>query len=288
MLPVRKPRECETCANNGNVIVDTNFIMFLMDYIYAKTSQHLNDYKFIDIYSERLEEFLTWLAQCSSNQKINVSEILYNKEIDFFRDRRVGPKNRQEPVSTLVRETKIFQKYPRNVLDLKYKFKTLFENYFSVVPNSNDLNIITMRADHHFGSYPPSEEDVSLIALGLRLADETNNRSILITEDMKLRNFIKNVVFRKDKFEIRDNEFLSSNPEVLSYPGFLDFLSWIFRDCYFDYLKDLMDYYENAVEKHMINIQHPKSRQMRHRLSCDTAFTVAQHIIYKKLYGCES
>lgn len=70
---------CTNCVNNGYVICDTNLFIFLMDYIFNKNPR----IRIRDL-CNKLEAYLQVICDCSENNKINVSDVLYDYEMENY------------------------------------------------------------------------------------------------------------------------------------------------------------------------------------------------------------
>ena len=69
---------CEECENRGYIILDTNFLLFLLDYLHIQ-NRRLG----IRDYCSRLNEILLALSRCSINGKLYVSKRLFDNAIDL-------------------------------------------------------------------------------------------------------------------------------------------------------------------------------------------------------------
>ena len=102
---------CKKCENYGFIICDTNFLIYIMDFIFQRNSN--TDQNFLT----QLGQFLSWITKCSINGKINVSKVLYDDKLDT-----TNQLSRGRDVSIVYNSSffKKYKKYPK----INYRLKT--------------------------------------------------------------------------------------------------------------------------------------------------------------------
>ncbi len=251
------------CENNSFVICDTNFIQFLMDYIYKKNNRVEKNFL------TQFGQFLSWICDCSTNCKINVSELLYDNELDV----------ENNPDCSLIKNSEFLTNH-----NTEYNcthIGGLFDKYIKKHPiDPHDLNSIIPIALKNYPNNPPSPEDVSLLPLGLRNSDKTNI-SLLISEDMTLLSLLTNYIAKNQVFEINRNDFVFTRNLIPK--GFISFLSPIYSDCKFSKLLDIIDFYESYISDLLDRIKRPYILRGKVRVSISFASDVVEHIRMKHI-----
>ena len=215
---------CPQCENNAFIISDTNLIVFLMNYV-----SNFNHSIQINDYCSQLGQFLGLIANCSQNNLINITQRLYDVELDFFNNRRC----------TLDRKAHYFHRCRNNE---KRQILSEVNSHLNILTvQNNDVNRLKTKSNIHIQPHPPREIDVSLLILGMEKSNLNNNTSIIITEDEKLRRLLDEVLYPETQFT-RDDGTVWEVDNVLTQ-NVIDPLSRIYSCCKFDDIDKMYNYY---------------------------------------------
>lgn len=221
---------CEECENRGYILLDTTFLIFLLDYL------HIQDRRLgIRDYCSRLNKILLALSGCSINGKLYVSKRLFNNEIDYSNSDRVA----------LFRESKKFNRGYRSDIRRVLGVITSFLSIIAV--DNNDLNLIQNEADICFSYNPPSENDLSLILLALNLSnsDSDGNSSLIISGDTKMKIFQEDHLMVLGSFENYKKDVLKC--DVFNIEDSFNPLARVYSCCKLDTIDDYYDVYCKKV-----------------------------------------
>jgi len=219
-------RNCEECLNHETLIVDTNCIFFLMDFI-SKYYPNLESDEFI----AKLKGYFQQSSECAIDGSLYVSKRLFNYELDV----------NYNPACSLNTESLFLENNPDegNRNDLV----DMFNNSIEIRPiNQEDLDKIIFIAGIAYGERAPKLNDLSLVTLGLNLSNDADSKCLIITDDEQLKKLIKDQIQPKGKIEKANGDEWEST-RLLQY-HILDFLLKIFRCCKLTYKEaDKMVYY---------------------------------------------
>lgn len=265
--------DCKKCENYGFIICDTNFLIYIMDFIFQRNSNTDKDFL------TQLGQFLSWIIKCSINGKINVSKVLYNDELNT-----TNRLSRGRDVS-IVHNSFFFKKYKNHPkINYRLKIKKIFNKYIKIFQlNPKDLVKIETIAKSRFPSKTPSKDDLSLILLGLKESTNQNFRSILITEDMRSKIILEKDINRLPQFRC-DKGNIYETKNIIS-KGYISFLLPIYNDCKFKFIRELIKFYENEQNRFVRNVWNPDTLKEKLRLSNSSASNIADYIYSKLKFG---
>lgn len=215
---------CAQCANNVYIVSDTNLFVFLMNFISFK-----NHSISIDDFCSRLERFLDLLCNCSLNKSINMTQRLYDDELNFNSNRNC----------TLSRRAHYFK---NSNLSGKNRILSIIESHTTIHTVKNlDVSNLETKSSNFFHSYPPGENDISLLILCMKLSNLNNNTSILITEDTKLRRVLEEILY-EDTYFTKDDGMVWEVENTFAQ-NIIDPLSRIFSCCKFNDIDEMYKFY---------------------------------------------
>lgn len=226
---------CEECKNRGYILLDTNFLLLLLNYLHIQ-----NRKSGIRDYCSRLSEVLRALSGCSINRKLFVSKRLFDDEIDYFNNRRAA----------LFRKSQKFYSEYRDIGSDIRKVLNVLRSFLSIITVDNtDLNLIQIEADSCFNSNPPGLNDLSLILLALNLSnnDSDGHIALLISGDMKLRIFQEKYFSKLESFETHLGNNLDCN--LINMENRFDPLARVYSCCKLDAIDGYFDLYSEDVKK---------------------------------------
>lgn len=261
--------DCSKCENYGFIICDSNFLIYIIDFIFNNNSNTDNNFL------TQLEQFLSWITECSINGKINVSKLLFDKELDT--NNRLS---RGRDVS-LVENSHFFRRY-KNFRRINYRqeVKNLIEKYINIIQlNQNNLDKIRSIVYPLFRKYTPSKKDLSLILLGLRESTNRNFKSIIVTEDIKLKIVLEKKINRLSRFINNEGNVWKTKNTISK--GFISFLLLIYKDCKFNFIRELIKFYETEQNRFIRRVTNVETLQEKVRLSNSSASDIADSIILK-------
>jgi len=172
------------CPNNGFIIIDANFIIYLIEAICGRVEEKLEsasrDDKFSS-FSNILNSILENIKPCSLDGSLWTSDLVYTNEM--------SPLNR---LSTLRREARRFETMCKQ-LNKNYQVvdRILKTHITETNTNNDDLDIIKA-----FYSSNPDDEDTSLICVSAMKSTPQFN-TLLLTDDGGLCDRIEKIVQRK-------------------------------------------------------------------------------------------
>lgn len=215
--PTQTVRNCENCLNHVVLIVDTNYIFFLMDFI-SKYYSHLDSNGFI----AKLISYFDHSSECATDGNLYVSENVFDFELNVINnpDCSLNTKSQFLKINTNISD--------RN--DLVNMFDNSLEKQFV---NQDDIDKIIIIAASAYGAKAPKNNDLSLVTLGLNLSNDGDSKCLIITDDEKLKNLIKDHIGLEGKIEKGDGDEWESFR--LSWYHILDFLLNIYRYCNLTY-----------------------------------------------------
>ncbi len=249
---------CEECENRGYIILDTNFLLLLLDYLHIQ-NRRLG----IRDYCSRLNEILLALSGCSINGKFYVSKRLFDNEIDYFNNNRAA----------LFRESQKFNRGYRS--DIR-KVLGVITSFLSIIAvDNNDLNLIQNEASICFGYNPPGENDLSLILLALNLSnsDSDGNPSLIISGDTKMKIFQENHLMVLGSFENHKKDALKC--DVFNIEDSFNPLARVYSCCKLDTIDDYYDIYCEKVKSLLRD-------KIEVRKSFDRKFDIFKEIVANK------
>jgi len=260
---------CKECENYGFIICDVNFLIYIMDFIFQRNSNTDKDFL------TQFGQFLSWITKCSINGKINVSKVLYDDELDT-----TNQLSRGRDVS-IVYNSSFFKKYKNHPkINYRLKIKRIFNKYIEIFQlNPKDLVKIVTIARSRFSSKTPSKDDLSLILLGLEESTKRNFKSILITEDTRLKIVLEKDINRLLQFRC-DNGNIYDTKNIIS-KGFISFLLSIYKDCKFNFIRELIKFYEIEQNRFVKKVWNPDTLKEKLRLSNSSASDIADYIYFK-------
>lgn len=237
---------CEECENRGYILLDTNFLLLLLNYLHIQ-----NPRMRIRDYCSRLSKVLLALSGCSINRKLYVSKRLFDNEIDYFNNNRAA----------LFRES---QKFNRGYRDIRSDIRRVLGAITSflsiIIVDNNDLNLIQNEANSCFGRNPPGLNDLSLILLALNLSnnDSDGHIALIISGDMKLRIFQEKYFSKLDFFETHQGNTLDC--DLVNMENRFDPLARVYSCCKLDTIDGYFNLYSEDVKKMLRdNIRSPES-----------------------------
>jgi len=223
--------QCEVCENRGYILLDTNFLIFLLDYLHIQ-----NRRVGISDYCSRLNEILLALSGCSINQKLYVSKRLFDIEIDYSNNNRAA----------LFGESRKFNRgYRTDII----KVLGIIIPFLSIIAvDNNDLNLIQNEANAFFRNNPPGENDLSLILLALNLSnsDSDGNSSLIISGDTKMKIFQENHLMVLGTFQNHQGDTLDC--DVFNIEDSFNPLARVYSCCKLDTIDDYYDIYCEKVK----------------------------------------
>jgi len=172
------------CPNNGFIVIDANFIIYLIEAICGIVEEKLEDASRDDKFNfflDKLNSILESIKPCAIDGAFWTSDCVYNHEM--------SPLNR---LSTLRREAQRFEtmcrQRNRNYQEVN---RILMSHIREITMNINDLIMIkSLYSDN------PNDEDTSLIAVSAMKSIQQYN-SILLTDDGELCGRIERIVKRR-------------------------------------------------------------------------------------------
>jgi len=225
---------------NGNILCDTNFLIFLMDYILFRDPNIRPNNYFV-----QLDQLLQTICECSVNNKINVTDILFNNEMDLMQNRQVA-----------LEKSKFLRRYRQRYI--KQQISQIVVKYTYPIPiDISELEKIKSKAEDIY-NHPPDENDLSLVVLGLSLSNENNYSSIIITNDEDLRDFITLHIRPLGQFRCDDGNVWSTNK--LLEEDMVTFLAYIFRCCKIDDLMEIIRFYYKRSLRQLPTLTFRKQR----------------------------
>lgn len=246
---------------SGNIICDTNFLIFLMDYILFRDPNIRPNNYFV-----QLDQLLQTICECSINNKINVTDILFNNEMDIMQNRQIA-----------LEKSQILRRHRQGYI--KQQISQIIFNYINKITiGINELEKIKSKAEGLY-NYPPDENDLSLVVLGLNLSYENNHSSIIITDDEDLRNFISVHIRPLGQFPCDDGNIWSTNK--LLDQDMVTFLAYIFRCCKIDDLMNIIKFYHNRLERQFETLTYRK-QFIKFQLDYKIASDYHEHWVIKQ------
>ena len=255
--------QCNKCKNRGFVIFDTNFLVFIIDFIFHRNNK--TDVNFL----VEFDQFLSWITHCSVNTKLNATEILYKNEINPFNRLPNG-----RSVS-LIHNSDFFFKYKKH-RSINYRRevkKRIDKNLIRHKVNGNDIIKLRTIVNPWGKKKGPSSEDLSLILLALRESNNTCYPCIIVTEDTDLRTSIEKKIHKQPNFVSSNGSTL--NTKNLISMGFLNYLLSIYNDCKFDYIDELAKFYDINQAKFIKKLSDSDTLKGKLRLSNSSAADIA-------------
>lgn len=214
----------ENCQNNGIIIFDTNFIIYMIEAICGKVENELDSASRNDKFNSffgKLNSILEGIKPCAQDGTFWTSDLVYNGEID--------PTNR---LSTLRREGDRFNTMCGRLNRNYAKINQMLNKHIRVVDTNRDdiMMIKTLFSDN------PDDEDISLVSASTQKSMNQLN-TLLLTDDHVLGKRIEKIVKLKT-LKLNGTEY----PTRKIYPtNFLNFLervhdccnlsSYLFGDC---------------------------------------------------------
>jgi len=222
---------CENCENKGYIILDTNFLIFLLDYLHIQNRRiGIRDY------CSRLKDILLVISGCSINGKLYVSKRLFDHEIDYSNNSRAA----------LFGESQKFNRGYRSEIKMVLG---VIKPILSIIPvDTNDLSLLQDEANICFANNPPGENDCSLILLALNLSnsDSDGNPSLLISGDTKMKIFQEKHLIGLGSFENHRKEALKC--DVFDIEDSFNPLARVYSCCKLDTIDDYYDLYCEKVK----------------------------------------
>ncbi|MHA1395930.1 MAG: hypothetical protein ACTSRZ_20695 [Promethearchaeota archaeon] len=129
---------CNNCNNNGFIICDTNFIQFLMDYIYFKNNRTNQNFL------TQFGQFLSWICECSTNNKINVSEGLFDR---YLEKHPISPNDLNSVITIVLREYPNNPPSPEDISLLPLGLRNSDRTNISILI-SEDMTLLSLLKDH--------------------------------------------------------------------------------------------------------------------------------------------
>lgn len=252
---------CEECENKGYIILDTTFLVLLLNYLH-KQNPRLGIRDFCSL----LSEVLLALSRCSINGKLHVSKRLYDDEIDYFNNNSAA----------LFRESK---KFYREYRDKRFDIRNTLEaikSFLSIIAvDNNDLNLIQNEAITYFGHNPPGPNDLSLILLALNLsnADTNGNHSLIISGDTKMKIFQESHLMILGSFENHQGNALKC--DAFNIEDSFDPIARLYSCCK---LNTIDDYFDTYCE----NVKFLLREKITVRKSYDRKFDIFKEIVANK------
>jgi len=296
------PKKNRNCANREFVICDTNYFIFILEYIfYNYIKNDLNNwirdftnikkekptYRQIEVKKRALifnmfipindvinqfKEFLRQSSECSVNNSINVTERLFLSELDILGNNR----------NSIERKTLIFRKFP--AMNVKRKIANIFNQYLNKTEKvvDQDVDNTYSRAQQIFvrqNTKPPGKKDISLIFLGLKKTHNQQFQSILVTEDSKLQLLHENHLRPERTFNSHSGS--TWNTRNLKVQNIILFLGNIFRCCERTDLEEMVAFYKEFLANLMRKIKHEDTRAAKVRMLVDVIGDCSDYIRLK-------
>ena len=215
--PTQTVRNCENCLNHVALIVDTNYIFFLMDFI-SKYYSHLDSNGFI----AKLKSYFDQSSECATDGNLYVSENVFDFELNVINNPDCGLNTESQ-----------FLKINTNISDRNDLVNTFEDSLEKQFVNQDDIDKIIIIAACAYGAKAPKNNDLSLVTLGLNLSNDGDSKCLIITDDEKLKNLIKDHIEPEGEIEKADGDEWESFR--LSWYHILDFLLNIYRYCNLTY-----------------------------------------------------
>ena len=224
---INQVRNCEGCLNHETLIVDTNYILFLMDFI-SEYNPGIDSRGFLT----KLTSYFNQSRECSIDGCLYVSKRLFKYELDV----------NYNPESALNTFSQFLENNESD--DDRNDLVDLMKNYIDIINvNQDDLDKIIIIAWTAYGERSPGMDDLSLVTLGLDLSNNRDSQCFIVTDDEKLKALIKNHIIPKGKIEKANGDKWES---VGLFPyHILDFLLKIFSCCKLSYdeASNMISYY---------------------------------------------
>jgi len=253
--------QCEECENRGYILLDTNFLILLLNYLHSQ-----NPKLGIRDYCSQLSKILISLSGCSINGKLYVSKRLFDDEFDYFNNNRAA----------LFRESKKFYPYYRGKgSDIRRTLGVIISCLSILTVDSNDLDLLQSEASNCFGNNPPGPNDLSLILLALNLSntDSNGNPSLIISGDTKMKIFQENHLMALGSFQNHQGNALQY--DVFNIEDSFDPLARLYSCCKLDTIDDFFDIYCENVKTLLRD-------KIRVRNSYDRKFDIFKEIVANK------
>ncbi len=220
-------RNCEECLNHETLIVDTNFLLFLMDFI-SEYHPGIDSQEFL----AKLTRYFNQSRECSVDGCLYVSERVFKYELNV----NYNPKSALNTNSQFLENNECDDKR-NDLVDL------LKNSIDKLSVNQNDLDKIIIIGGTVYGMRSPKMNDLSLVTLGLNLSNERTSKCLILTDDEKLKELIKNHIIPKGKIEKANGDEWES-ASLFNY-HILDFLLKIFSCCKLSYdeASNMISYY---------------------------------------------
>lgn len=235
-----------------------------MDFIYVQ-NPNISIGEFIP----KLEVFLEKLCFCSINGKLNVSSILFERELNVHinRDRTalaIRPKiftqmryrDRKENQNEVFKSVKKFiKKFDVNSDNLKTFEKMAIEMTEKL---KEELRKIPRIPNAEINIKPPGKCDVSLPLLGIRIAHEEKHVSKVITDDSLLFYFIVNCLLLQEKFESVSG--VTWKLGTLEYNDVINPIGCLYGCCELDQILELYNYWDRDLDERWLKLKRIISR----------------------------
>lgn len=172
------------CPNNGFIIFDANFIIYLIEAICGSVEERMEDASRNDkfnSFSEILNSILESIKHCALDGSFWTSDLVYTGEMD--------PLNR---LSTLRREAQRFNTMCRQRNRNYQEVDRILRNHISEM-NTNNNDLVSIKSLY---SDTPDDEDTSLLAVSAKKSIQHFN-TLLLTDDGELCGRIEKIVQRK-------------------------------------------------------------------------------------------
>lgn len=201
------------CPNNGFIIFDANFIIYLIEAICGSVEERMegasrND-KF-DSFSEILGSILESIKHCALDGSFWTSDLVYTGEMD--------PLNR---LSSLRREAQRFNTMCRQRNRNYQEVDHILRNHISEI-NTNNNDLVSIKSLY---SDNPDDEDTSLLAVATKKSIPQYN-TLLLTDDGGLYGRVEKIVKRRT-LNLDGTDYLT---ERIFPKNFLNFLEEV-HDC---------------------------------------------------------
>lgn len=174
----------EDCPNNGFIIIDTNFIIYLIEGIcgmveekHTRASREEKFNSFLDVLNSIFES----IKPCALDGSFWTSDLVYSCGMN--------PLNNN---STLRRKSQRFETMCKQRNKNYQSVDRLLKNHIQEL-NTNTEELLTIKS---FYSHSPDDEDASLIAASAKISVQRFN-TILLTDDGELCGRIEKIVQRK-------------------------------------------------------------------------------------------
>lgn len=221
------PRNCEECLNHETLIVDTNYILFLMDFI-SEYHPGIASKEFLT----KLTSYMNQSRECSIDGCLYVSERVFKYELDV----------NYNPNSALNSFSQFLESNEHS--DDRNDLVDIMKEYLDIVNvKQADLDKIIVIGWKAYEDRSPGMDDLSLVTLGLNLSNKRDSQCLILTDDEKLKALIKDHINPNRKIE-RANEDEWNGVSLFCY-HIMDFLLKIFSCCKFSYeeASNMVDYY---------------------------------------------